>query len=307
MVPLVFLLLVIPLLDAVTGWQDTEQFEKEQFGPGAIFLLHWNTRLYVIFYMASVIWLAMRAEQLSWLEIGFLLPILSLLGGVAFAACHELLHGKENTDQLIQRVATTFIFYPHYKLIHIRSHHLHAGTDHDENTAWRDESIYAYILRTIPGSMIRSWQMEAKRSGFLSNKMVTYAVGQVVIVGLMYFLTGPWGLLFYFGHIVGSHFVLEAVNYIQHYGLLRKYVDESGKYERTAAEHSWDSYHFFSSYMTYRVGHHSYHHLAVKPYYLLATEEQAPKLPAGYFWTIAVALLPPVWRRLSHARLSADG
>lgn len=306
LLPLLFLLVIVPLLDTLTGWQDTAHFEKIQFGPIALFLLHWNTRLYAIFYMATVIWLAIYIEKFSLLEVGLVLPSIGLLGGIAFAACHELLHGKERADQLIQRLTTTFIFYPHYKLIHIRSHHVHAGTDHDENTAWLNESIYAYIIRTIPGSMIRSWQMEAKRSGFFSNKMVTYAVGQVTIVALMYLISGLWGLLFYFCHIVGSHFVLESVNYIQHYGLLRKHLTETGKYEKTGAEHSWDTYHFFSSFVTYRVGHHSYHHLAVKPYYLLATEEDAPKLPAGYFWTIAMVLLPPWWRRVSHARLGLE-
>ena len=57
--------------------------------------------------------------------------------------------------------------------------------------------------------------------------------------------------------------------------------------------------------MTFRVGHHSYHHIAVQPYYLLATEPRAPKLPAGYFWSIAMVLLPPWWRRVIHPRLKA--
>ncbi|MBK1831501.1 fatty acid desaturase [Verrucomicrobiaceae bacterium R5-34] len=304
--PLAFLLVVVPLLDTVTGWQDTGEFEKGSFGPLALSVLHWNTRLYALGYIGTVVWLAMHIERFSPLELGLLLPSVSLIGGIAFAACHELLHGKERMDQFCQRITTTFIFYPHYKLIHIRSHHVHAGTDHDENTAWMNESIYAYIIRTIPGSMLRSWQMEAKRSGFFSNKMVTYAVGQVAILLLMWLIAGPWGFLFYIAHVVGSHFVLEAVNYIQHYGLLREKVEETGKFEKTGAEHSWDTYHFFSSFVTFRVGHHSYHHLAVKPYYLLATEEKAPKLPAGYFWTIAVVLLPPWWRKVAHARLGVE-
>lgn len=306
LLPLVVLLVVIPLLDTLTGWQDKAHFEKEDFSPTALFLLHWNTRLFVIFYMGCVTWVAMHVQAFTLLELGLMMPSVCLLGGVAFSACHELLHGKEWSDQFLQRIATTFIFYPHYKLIHIRSHHVHAGTDHDENTAWLNESIYAYILRTIPGSMIKSWQMEAKRYGFFSNKMVTYATGQLATVALLYLLAGPWGLLFYFCHIVGSHVVLESVNYVQHYGLMREHISETGKYERTAAEHSWDTYHFFSSFISFRVGHHSYHHLAVKPYYLLATEEGAPKLPAGYFWTTMIVLLPPWWRKISHARLGLE-
>jgi alkane 1-monooxygenase len=101
--------------------------------------------------------------------------------------------------------------------------------------------------------------------------------------------------------IAGAHVVLESVNYIQHYGLMRE--RHNGEYEKTGPEHSWDTYHFFSSYVTFRVGHHSYHHIAVKPYYLLAPEPEAPKLPVGYFWAIAVVFLPGCWRRLINPKL----
>ncbi|HXD01265.1 MAG TPA: fatty acid desaturase, partial [Verrucomicrobiae bacterium] len=133
------------------------------------------------------------------------------------------------------------------------------------------------------------------------NKMVHFALGQVAILLAFLLLTGPWGLLFYVAQIIGSHIVLESVNYIQHYGLMRK--EQDGEYEKTGAEHSWDTYHFFSSYVSFRVGHHSYHHLAVKPYYLLDPEPQAPKLPAGYFWSIPMVMLPPWWRRVINPKL----
>ena len=312
LLPTLFLLVVVPLLDLLTGWQDTAHFEKDDFSRGEISLLHWNTRLYVILYLGTVIYIALSIRRFNALEIGLLLNATSLLAGIGFAACHELLHAKEPLDQFLQRLTTTFLFYPHYKLIHIRSHHVHAGTEHDENTAWLNESIYAYICRTIPGSMIRSWQMEVRRvagggptpaANLLRNKMTGYAVGQVALLLALVLLAGPWGLLFYLAHIIGAHVVLESVNYIQHYGLLRRRLD--GEYEKTGAEHSWDTYHFFSSYVTFRVGHHSFHHIAVQPYYLLATEPLAPKLPAGYFWSIAMVLLPPWWRRVIHPRLKA--
>jgi alkane 1-monooxygenase len=235
------------------------------------------------------------------------------LGGIGFAAAHELLHSRAEIDQRIQRLLTTFLFYPHYKVIHIRSHHVHAGTACDENTAWLNESIYAYIARTIPGSMIRSWQLEARRLSSTGrpagrtrpfrNPMLHFAVGQLALLIGLFLLAGGWGILFYLVQVLGSHVVLESVNYIQHYGLLRAQHD--GEYEKTGPEHSWDTYHYFSSYVTFRVGHHSNHHLAVQPYYLLAAEPDAPKLPVGYLWAIAIVLLPPWWRRVAHPRLTA--
>jgi alkane 1-monooxygenase len=304
LLPIAFLQVVVPLLDLLTGWQDDAHFEKKDFSHIEVFLFNWNTRLYALFYMASVIYFALTIHRYNAIEIFLIVVSSSLMGGICFAAAHELIHAKEKIDLVLQRITTSFLFYPHYKVIHIRSHHVHAGTHEDENTAWFNESIYAYMYRTIPGSAARSWHLEAKRysgGGILRNKMVLFAAGQVLLLLGLYLLAGAWGLLFYVAQTIGSHVVLESVNYIQHYGLLRKKND--GEYEKTGAEHSWDTYHFFSSYVTFRVGHHSYHHIAVKPYYLLAPEPQAPKLPAGYFWSIAMVLLPPCWRRVINPRV----
>jgi alkane 1-monooxygenase len=247
-------------------------------------------------------------------EVGFLLASLSLVGGIAFASAHELLHERDGFDQGLQRITTAFLFYPHYKLIHTQSHHAHAATDHDKNTAWLDETIYGYIFRTIPESMIRCWDMEAARIGkrtpsvwsrILQNQMLTYGMGQVVLLLAFYLFSGVVGLLFYLGQIVGAHVVLESVNYIQHYGLMRKRRD--GEWEKTGSEHSWDTYHYFSSYATFRVGHHSFHHISAKPYYLLSTEAKAPKLPVGYFWAIPMVFIPPFWRRVINPKLSSEG
>jgi alkane 1-monooxygenase len=310
LLPVVFLQVVLPLADLMTGWQDDVHFEKSDFSPLEIALFKWIPRLYALLYMGSFIWLAMNIRRFTSVETVLLIVDSSLIAGICFAAAHELLHAKERIDQVLQRITTSFLFYPHYKLIHIRSHHVHVGTDHDENTAWLNESIYAYIFRTIPGSMIRSWRLESRQFAETSgggvrifrNKMFHYAVGQVGLLLALYLISGVWGLLFYAAHILGAHVTLESVNYIQHYGLLRK--RREGEYEKTAAEHSWDTYHLFSSYATFRVGHHSYHHLEVKPYYLLGSEAAAPRLPVGYLWSMAMVLVPPWWRRVIHPKLA---
>ena len=310
LLPIVFLFLVVPLLDLVTGWQDTVHFESGDFTPLETSLLNWNTRLYALLHMGFVIYLARSINRFNPVEIALLVFSLSLVGGIAFSAAHELVHAKQRFDQVLQRIFTSFLFYPHYKLIHIRSHHVHTSTDQDENTAWLNETIYSYIGRTIPGSAIRCWQMEARQAGpgrgaaIFRNKMSWYAAGQTLVLLAVFLLCGWRGLLFYLALTFGSHIVLESVNYIQHYGLLREQRD--GEYEKTAAEHSWDTYHYFSSYMTYRVGHHSYHHIAVKPYYLLATEPEAPKLPVGYLWAIPMVFLPPWWRGVINPRLKTN-
>jgi len=314
LLPAVFLLVVLPLLDTLTGWQDDLHFEKSDFCPTQVFLLRWNTRLYAIFYVAAVIYVVKAVNHFTPLETGFVMLSLSLIGGIAFAATHELLHCRENFDQLLQRITTILLFYPHYKLIHTQSHHAHAATDHDKNTAWLNESIYSYFFRTVPESMMRCWELEDARmtkrnasfwSRTFHNQMTRFALGQVGLLVALSFFAGLTGLLFYVAQVIGAHIVLEAVNYIQHYGLMRE--QHGGEYEKTGAEHSWDTYHYFSSYTTFRVGHHSFHHMSMKPYYLLTTEPEAPKLPVGYFWAIPMVLIPPWWRRVINPKLSGEG
>lgn len=296
--PVVFLLLVVPALDWLTGWQDDARFARSDFSGFEQAVLRSNVRIYAVLSIASVGYVIASIERFSALETGFLLGAASLMSAVGFAAAHELLHAPSHGDQRLQALLTPFLFYPHYKLIHIYSHHVHVSTEEDENTAWHGEGIYRYLWRTIPGSMRRCWSLNRKA-------MRAHLVGQLVLVAGITFLGGFSGLLFYVAHIVGAHVLLESANYIQHYGLLRSPLPESTKFERTAPQHSWDTYHFFSSYVTFRTGHHANHHVSAGPYYLLAPEPSAPKLPVGYFWAIPMVLLPPLWRVVIRSRQRA--
>src|SRR5688572_29926093 len=73
LLPLGFLLVAVPLLDTITGWQDNQHFEKGDFTATETALLHWNTRLYVALYMAAVTYFAVTIESYSTLEIGILI------------------------------------------------------------------------------------------------------------------------------------------------------------------------------------------------------------------------------------------
>src|SRR5262249_49578247 len=147
LLPVIFLLLLVPMLDTVTGWQDTIALPKEAFSRADIFLLHWNTRLYGVLYMAAMILILHFLHQFTLAERLFLLASCGLIAAVGFAAAHEILHCRGKLDQVLQKILTAFLFYPHYKLIHAQSHHALVATDADKNTAWMNEGIYPYILR----------------------------------------------------------------------------------------------------------------------------------------------------------------
>jgi alkane 1-monooxygenase len=99
--------------------------------------------------------------------------------------------------------------------------------------------------------------------------------------------------------------LLEVVNYLEHYGLLRA-RREDGRYERTRPEHSWNSNNVASNVLLYHLQRHSDHHAnPVRRYQALRHVDDAPQLPTGYAGMIVLAAIPPLWRRVMDHRLLA--
>jgi alkane 1-monooxygenase len=97
--------------------------------------------------------------------------------------------------------------------------------------------------------------------------------------------------------------LLETVNYLEHYGLLRQKT-ESGRYERCAPVHSWNSDHIVTNLFLYHLQRHSDHHAnPTRRYQTLRSMEGAPNLPSGYASMIALTYCPPLWRRVMDHRV----
>lgn len=90
--------------------------------------------------------------------------------------------------------------------------------------------------------------------------------------------------------------LLEAVNYVEHYALLRKRTP-SGDYEAVDPTHSWNSPHMLSNTLLVKLQRHSDHHaFATRPYDLLRNFKESPQLPSGYPGMVVCAFCPPAWR-----------
>jgi alkane 1-monooxygenase len=89
--------------------------------------------------------------------------------------------------------------------------------------------------------------------------------------------------------------LLETVNYIEHYGLVRKQRTD-GKFERAMPSHSWNSNHVIGRLFLFELSRHSDHHYsASRKYQLLRHHENAPQLPTGYPGSMILATVPPLW------------
>jgi alkane 1-monooxygenase len=83
-------------------------------------------------------------------------------------------------------------------------------------------------------------------------------------------------------------------------------VDERGRYERCRPTHSWNSDHVVSNVFLYGLERHSDHHAnPTRRFQTLRTFDEAPQLPSGYGTMIALALIPPLWRRVMDPRVLA--
>ena len=99
--------------------------------------------------------------------------------------------------------------------------------------------------------------------------------------------------------------LLEAVNYLEHYGLLREQLP-TGRYERVTPRHSWNNNHLTTNLFLYHLQRHSDHHAnPTRRYQALRHFDESPQLPAGYAAMILLAYFPPLWRRVMDKRVLA--
>jgi alkane 1-monooxygenase len=102
--------------------------------------------------------------------------------------------------------------------------------------------------------------------------------------------------------------LLEVVNYMEHYGMLRQKVGvgERERYERVDPSHSWNSNNIATNVLLYHLQRHSDHHAnPTRRYQSLRDFEESPVLPTGYAGMIVLAVVPAIWRRVMDPRVLA--
>ena len=186
------------------------------------------------------------------------------------------------------------------------------STPEDPASARFGESFWAFLPRTVVGSLRSAWTLAAgaqRRKGqrvwSLRNDVLNAWALSVVLFGLAMALYGPVVLPYIAVQAVFGFSLLEVVNYIEHYGLLRQRV-ANGRYERCRPEHSWNSNNIVSNLVLYHLERHSDHHAnPTRRYQSLRHFDEAPQLPSGYALMIGLAYFPPVWRRVMDHRVLA--
>ena len=249
--------------------------------------------------------------MLQWWEGALgVVSIGAVTGGLGITIAHELSHRNSIWERRLGLLLLLQVGYAHFALEHVAGHHRNVGLRHDPATARKGETVYAFIIRCIVGSWLHVWQMEAQRlrnrgrlAFGLGNRMWWWMLGTPLIaVAVGYFYGTTSAALFLAQGVIGV-LLLEAVNYVEHYGLVRSEV-KPGVPEKFGPQHAWEARHAVSNAFLFKLQRHADHHLLPqRRYQSLRVHDESPQLPQGYPGMILLSLLPPLWRKVVHPRL----
>ena len=228
--------------------------------------------------------------------------------GITFA--HELGHSRSRLDRALGWALMGSVNYAHFMVEHYRGHHPRAATYADSASARLGESLWRFLPRTLAGSWRSAWRLEAQqlrqlKRSWLRSPLLGAVLAQGLLLLALAALPGWQALLFWLVQSAYAVFLLEAINYIEHYGLARRTV--AGRPEPFGVMHAWNADHLLTNSVIANLQRHSDHHMHPwKPYAELAPLH-GPQLPTGYAGCLFLASVPRLWFAVMHPRLAALG
>lgn len=305
---------VIPVLDTLIG-DDRDNppeavvphLERERYYRYIVYLA--TLVEYVAFFMCVRI---VGTHALAWYDyVGFALS-LGAATGISINTAHELGHKTSRFERWLAKVTLAPVAYGHFFVEHNRGHHVRVATAEDPASARFGESFWAFLPRTVTGSIRSAWRLEKARlerlghSPWTWRNEVLHAWAMTVVVwAIAIAMAGKIVIPFLVIQAVYGASLLEVVNYVEHYGLGRRKLP-SGRYERCTPQHSWNSNHVVTNLFLYQLQRHADHHAnPTRSYQALRHFDDSPQLPAGYATMILFAYMPPLWYRVMNPRVVA--
>ncbi len=223
---------------------------------------------------------------------------------------HELGHRSKRWHRILGEILLLTSMEMHFLLFHNGGHHNNVATRDDPATARVGEWVYTFWFRSQIGGYLQAWHMETKRlkkkgQQFMSfaNRMMIYTLAEFALALGIYISLGWVVFLAFFLSACFGIILLETVNYIEHYGLLRSKT-ESGKYERVLPKHSWNSDHVLGRIFLFELSRHSDHHYkASKHYQILESLPDSPQMPTGYPGMMVLSLFAPIWVKFMNSKI----
>ena len=303
----IFTFIFIPLLEILVKKSDEKYSEEEKknrlLDPFFDLLLYLNIPIVFGIFFFSIDKLAFTSSLSD--IVGIILSASIVMATNGINVGHELGHRKS----IIARTCSKILYLPsqymHFYIEHNFGHHINVATPEDPATARYKQTLYSFWVTSVIRTYVSAWKIQLRllrvsKKSFLSikNDMIFYTLFQILFLLFIYYNFGLYLTILSLVMSVVSFLFLETINYVEHYGLLRK-KELSGRYERVKPHHSWNSNHTIGRIVLYELTRHSDHHFkSSKKYQVLESLEDCPHLPYGYPTSILLSLIPPVWFRI---------
>ena len=312
----IYIFVFIPILELILKEENSNYSETETASRAINPVFDWLLYLNLPIVFGLLVWSLLEVSNYGFETyefIGLVLSVGIVLGGNGINVAHELGHRQASKERFIGKALLLPSLYMHFYIEHNFGHHLHAATKEDPATARYKQSVYSFWITSTVRQYFSAWRIQKhllsnyKLSFFsLRNDMFWYLVLQSVYLITVFFVFGKLALLFAVLAAITGFLLLETVNYIEHYGLLRKKKD-SGRYERVKEIHSWNSNHVIGRILLYELTRHSDHHFrSSKKYQILECHDNSPQLPYGYPTSMVLSLFPPLWFSIMNKRVPRE-
>jgi len=312
----VYAFILVPLIEIFLQGNEQNLSEKEEklkannsFFDGLLYLniplvfgiLYWFlTNLSLGVYSTSEI-------------VGLTFSVGLVLGSNGINVAHELGHRKNQWEKTLGKLLLIPALYMHFYIEHNFGHHSNAATKEDPATAKYNQTVFSFWVTSVSKQYVSAWKIQLEllkineRSFFsIKNDMLWFIVFQSIYLLGVYFFLGFTGLFIAFAIALIGILLLETINYVEHYGLLREKT-KNGRYKRMGKIHSWNSNHVMGRVMLYELTRHSDHHYrSHKKYQLLNCHESSPQMPFGYPTSIVISLIPPLWFSIMNKRIPVE-
>ena len=300
----VFFFFLLPVVRRFTGNDRSEQLTNPSRLVTAY--LCGIPRLYCALWVMVLPWTiwVLATKSMDFSEyLGFTLSFWIVVS-LNIAIAHELIHSHTGFDRSLGRLLVSSVGYFHFPEEHA-THHARNGHFHGGDSSPPETSIYAFALKRYRLSQQVAWEAEhkrLKRSGknWLSNRLIRSSLIPLAVAGTYFHFAGATGLAIYLFQIFGAAFTLQAITFLQHWGLSEMETPELADYGFTWEDGCW-----MQACVTLNHAYHAQHHLnSTLAYYELTPLRNGLQLPASYPVMFLVALAPPLLRKSMHRALS---
>lgn len=260
------------------------------------------------FLLLPAILYALSHDALGfWEKVSVFLATGLFFGQVSNSNAHELVHRSKPLYRRLGTWVYISILFGHHASAHPKVHHRFVATDMDPNSAPKGMSYYRFLPRAWIGSFKAgllaesTLRAQAHKGGF--HPYTLYLVGAFFCIIAAAFIGGFLGVFIYIALSLYASSQLMLSDYVQHYGLRRRSLPQGG-FEPVSAAHSWNSPHWFSSFLMLNAPRHSDHHAhPMTPYVALEITPDMPMWPRPLPAMATLALFPSAWRKVMDRRV----